>query len=304
MDDARLQTAERTLLGLVRHDDVDGWEIPGRFLGFLRGGPAQPLAAVVRHNDEDVRSLARLVALLDAGYGTAEGRRHAPLGDVAGLARAFARARRLDAAVACLDEVLARDGGGRAEPVPDEPVPPRPSAARTDLPWWAPEVRPDFGGTPRRSDPGPSRWHRTASFAAGWDRQRVAVDRAHLLRRLGRFPDAADAWTAIAAGPGRCAIVAWIELAKLREHRLRDAPGALLAVERGLEALDRRRRLGMPEPALELDLVGRRRRLVRRLSRAEARRRPDRASPDRASPPGSRHSGRSPDGPAPGSVGP
>ena len=44
MDDARLQTVERSLLGLERHGDVDGWEIPGRYLGFLRGGPAEPLA--------------------------------------------------------------------------------------------------------------------------------------------------------------------------------------------------------------------------------------------------------------------
>ncbi len=63
MDDARLGTVERMLLGVRRHDDVDGWEIPGRYLGFLRGGPAQPLAAVVRHNDEDVRSLGRLLAV-------------------------------------------------------------------------------------------------------------------------------------------------------------------------------------------------------------------------------------------------
>ena len=71
LDDARLQTAEAGLLGLERHGDVDGWEIPGRYLGFLRGGPAQPLVEVVRHNDQDVRSLARLLVLLANGYGTA-----------------------------------------------------------------------------------------------------------------------------------------------------------------------------------------------------------------------------------------
>ncbi len=80
MADARLRTVEGTLLGLVRHGDVDGWEIPARYLGFLRGGPAEVLAAVVRHNDEDVRSLARLLALLDTGYATPEARRTAPAG--------------------------------------------------------------------------------------------------------------------------------------------------------------------------------------------------------------------------------
>ncbi len=292
MDDARLQTAERTLLGLVRHDDVDGWEIPGRFLGFLRGGPAQPLAAVVRHNDEDVRSLARLVALLDAGYATADGRRHAPLGDVAGLARAFARERRHHEALACLDEVLDRATGEELREPPPRPEP------RPELPWWAPEARADFGGTVRRAAESPSRWHRTAAFAATWDHQRVAVDRAHLLRRLGRYAEAESAWAALAAGPGRCAIVAAVEVAKLREHRLGDPAGALRATEEGLAATVRRRRLGLPEPTLEVDLAVRRRRLLRRLSRA--------AGPGRrpAATPGSTRSGRSPDGPVPGPDGP
>jgi len=38
------------LLGTHRHGDVDGWQIPGRFLDFLRGAPAEPLVDVVRHN--------------------------------------------------------------------------------------------------------------------------------------------------------------------------------------------------------------------------------------------------------------
>lgn len=254
MENARLQTVERSLLGLERHDDVDGWEIPGRYLGFLRGGPAHPLLAVVRHNDEDVRSLARLVQLLDGGYGSAAARRCAPLGDVAGLARAFARARRPDEALACLDEILSRDE-----------TPGRLSAPDTEPPWWSPRVRADFGGPPR---PGmiPSDGHRSARFAARWDRQRVALDRAHLLRRSRRYVESAEAWQGLAAGPGRTAIVAWIELAKLREHRLRDPHGALEATDRGLEAAQRRRRLGQLEPRLEADLRGRRERLARRLS--------------------------------------
>lgn len=271
MDDARLQTVERSLLGVERHDDVDGWEIPGRYLGFLRGGPAEPLAAVVRHNDEDVRSLARLIALLDAGYTSPKARRDAPIGDVAGLARAFVRARRPVEALACLDEVLARGDAPVAVEVP------RPVVAmtqpRTEVPWWSPRARADFGGPPRPRDRGPSSWHRTAAFAATWDAQRVALDRAHLLRRLGRYPEAADAWAGVAAGPGRSAIVAWIELAKLREHRLGDPAGALDATLRAIAAADRRRQLGMPEPGLEADLTHRLGRLRRRLA---ARPRPPR----------------------------
>ena len=91
MDDARLGTVERMLLGVTRIDDVDGWEIPGRYLGFLRGGPAQPLAAVVRHNDEDVRSLGRLLAHVEQRLGDRQARASAPRGDLAGLAEGAAR---------------------------------------------------------------------------------------------------------------------------------------------------------------------------------------------------------------------
>jgi hypothetical protein len=104
-------------------------------------------------------------------------------------------------------------------------------------------------------------------FDAPWTTERIAIDRAHLLRRVGRHADAADAWSALAAGPGRTAIVAAVELAKLQEHRLRDRPAALAAVLHGLAALERRRRLGRPEPALEADLVRRATRLRRRLTR-------------------------------------
>jgi len=276
MEDARLQTVERSLLGMERHDDVDGWEIPGRYLGFLRGGPAGALSAVVRHNDEDVRSLARIVALLDSGYASDEGRRAAPLGDIAGLARAFVRARRLDDALACLDEVLGRSDARTIAVEAPRPVGPGP-AIRTgpapEVPWWSPRARPDFGGPPRPADHGPSRWHRTAAFSATWDVGRVAFDRAHLLRRLGRHAEAAEAWRAVAAGPGRTAVVAWIELAKLREHHLGDPAGALDAALRAAAAADRRRQLSMPEPALEADL---RRRLVRLRRRLETDRRPSR----------------------------
>ena len=71
MPNARLRTAEAELLGLHRHGDVDGGEIPERYLGFLRGGPAENLVAVVRHNDQDVRSLARLLGHIEGALGDA-----------------------------------------------------------------------------------------------------------------------------------------------------------------------------------------------------------------------------------------
>ena len=287
MDDARLQTVERSLLGVVRHDDVDGWEIPGRYLGFLRGGPAEPLAAVVRHNDEDVRSLARLIALLDTGYTSAEARRDAPIGDVAGLARAFVRARRPEEALACLEEVLERadappvaavievaPAGGRGHaaasrgPVVVAAGPRRTSAGRRGA------IADRRAGTGRP----PSRRPGTRSGSRSTGRTCSAG--------VGRYRDAAEAWAGVAAGPGRTAIVAWIELAKLREHRLGDPAGALDATLRAAAAADRRRQLGMPEPALEADLRHRladsarlRRAPVERLRRSSARLGPARPAP-------------------------
>jgi hypothetical protein len=269
MADARLQTAESELLGLHRVGDVEGWEIPGRYLQFLRGAPAEPLADVVRHNDQDVRSLARLLGYLETNLGDPDGRSVAASGDLAGLARAFARERRLDEALACLDAVFDRD----AEP----PPPPRPTArpvvretvATDDAPWWSPRRRADFGGPPTRHD----RFGgapRTAAFDAPWTTERIAIDRAHLLRRLGRHADAADAWSALAAGPGRGAIIATIELAKLHEHLLRNRPAALATALRGLGQVERRRRLGRPEPALEADLSRRITRLRHRVGSAAA----------------------------------
>jgi hypothetical protein len=136
-------------------------------------------------------------------------------------------------------------------------------------PWWSPRRRADFGGRPERPRFSPG-WDRREAFSRPWDEARISADRAHLLRRLGRIDDAVEAWDAIACGPGRTAVVATIEAAKLREHRLGDAFGALATVERGLDLADRRRARGMPEPALEADLRHRWRRLRARLARAAA----------------------------------
>ncbi len=265
IDDARLGTVERMLLGVQRQDDVDGWEIPGRYLGFLRGGPAQPLAAVVRHNDEDVRSLARLLAHVEQRLGDPTARTSAPRGDLAGLARAFRRERRFEEAVDCLDAALAADPSPPSPPSQPPSAPPR----ALEEPWWSPRRRADFGGRPetRRASGG---WDRREAFARPWDEARIAADRAHLLRRLGRIDEALEAWDAIASGPGRTAVVATIEAAKLREHRVGDAVAAMATVERGLTLADRRRARGLPEPALEADLRHRWRRLRARLSRVAA----------------------------------
>jgi hypothetical protein len=267
MANARLRTAEAALLGLHRVGDLEGWEIPSRYLQFLRGGPADLLVDVVRHNDQDVRSLARLLVHLETRFGDVDRRADAIAGDLAGLARAFAREHRFGDALDCLETALAR---GDEAPIAPVGVAAREAPVAGKDPWWSSRRPADFGGRPPRA-PLLGGTPRTAAFDAPWTTDRIAMDRAHLLRRLGRHGDAAAAWEAIAAGTGQSAILAAIELAKLHEHRLGDRAAAMTAVLRGFSLVERRRRIGRPEPALEADLLRRHDRLRRR-GRLAARR--------------------------------
>ncbi len=261
MPDARLRTVETELLGTYRVGDVDGWQIPGRFLDFLRGAPAEPLMEVVRHNREDVRSLARLLGRIDADYADPVERRRGPRGDLAGLARLFARDGRLEEALDCLDAGLAQPagdlapaGGSRADD-PDDVGP---------QPWWHPRRVADVGGSGRR--PG---WDRitTGRLESPWTAERVLIERARLLRRMRRYDEAAATWRDLTAGRGSVAIHAWTEIAKLREHRLADRPGAIAATRQAVSLSDRRRRLGMGDPIVERALAVR----LSRLRRLEER---------------------------------
>jgi hypothetical protein len=295
MPDARLRSAEAALLGIERVGDVDGWQIPGRYLDFLRGGPADPLVEVVRHNDQDVRSLAHLVAHVERRYADHEARADAPAGDLAGLARAFARDRRLDEALDCLDAAIAAPLSPRQEPIVIPPPSRRPARiAEAAADWWQPAYRADFGGRPRRPEALPA-FDRPAAFAAPWSEERLHLDRAHVLRRLGRIDDACDAWATLATSTGRLGVVAWIELAKLREHRCHDPVGAFEAATRGMAAAERRRRLGRPESVLEANLERRLARLRRRQPAGSGGTARSVVAPER---PGVDRTGRSPDHPS------
>ena len=273
MADARLRTVETDLLGTVRHGDVDGWQIPGLYLDFLRGGEAWPLIDVVRHNREDVRSLARLLGRIDIDYADPSARARQPIGDLAGLARSFGRAGRLDEALGCLDAALAAVPPASVIPVPTEPVrvaiseeqaafdPSDGRDRREPLPWWHPRRPADIGGrTPRAS------WERqvVGRLDSPWTVERVVIERGRLLRRLGRHDEAVATWLDLAAGPGAVAVQAWIEVAKLREHRLGDLLGALDATGRAIAIADRRRRLGLGDPLVDRALATRLERLRRR----------------------------------------
>ena len=261
MPDARLRTVEIELLGTHRDGDVDGWQIPGRFLDYLRGAPAEPLMEVVRHNREDVRSLARLLGRIDADYADPLERRRVPRGDLAGLARLFARDGRLDEALDCLDAGL------------DRPASDGPASAPSDFdggaeaddgaaePWWHPRRIADIGGTRRRPT-----WDRIVAgrLESPWTVERVTIERARLLRRMRRHEEAVAAWRELTGGRGAVAIHAWTEVAKLREHRLADPAGAIEASRTAIALAERRRRLGMGDPVVERALAARLARLLRR----------------------------------------
>ncbi|MEO7663535.1 MAG: ribonuclease H-like domain-containing protein, partial [Candidatus Limnocylindrales bacterium] len=263
----RLQTAETELLGLRRHGDVAGWEIPARYLQFLRDGEPARLLDIVRHNDEDVRSLARLIAHVEQGLGDAAVRRAAPSGDLAGLARAFAMERRFEEALDCLDAAVAghQPGPGTA-PSQSRPEP-HLVREETDQ-WWAPRRRPDFGGRIGRPTVGSAWRHAEGDRLDGpWTPARLHADRARMLRRLGRHVEAEGAWLELADAGGTLGALAWIEIAKLREHRRRDFEAALAATLAALRLVERRRFVARAEIRLERDLAKRAARLRRRISR-------------------------------------
>ena len=260
MADARLRTVERSCSALHRHGDVDGWEIPGRYLGFLRGGPAEPLVDG-RPPQRRGRPLAGPAARparrrLRATGGPRAGPRRPATSP--GLARAFARAGRLDEALACLTRPWTAERGP-ATPVrrhaaasPSARRARRVARARERVPWWSPRR------AGRTSAGRPTRRPRRSASSTG--RARLALDDrtdrrssgppappARPLRRGGR-----DAWLDLARGPrARRAIEAWIEVAKLREHRLRDPPARSTRRARPGPRGATPARSGWPDPRLE-----------------------------------------------------
>jgi uncharacterized protein YprB with RNaseH-like and TPR domain len=84
------QVLDAARLGWHRQDDVLAALIPQHYFDYLRGGPAEPLAAVVRHNQMDLRGLAALVGKIDALLASHDGRDVESL-DLFGLSRYLQR---------------------------------------------------------------------------------------------------------------------------------------------------------------------------------------------------------------------
>jgi uncharacterized protein YprB with RNaseH-like and TPR domain len=64
LPNVRLVSLEMEVLGLFRERDVDGAEIPGIYLDFLKGRPCGRLGTVIEHNANDLVALAAVLARL------------------------------------------------------------------------------------------------------------------------------------------------------------------------------------------------------------------------------------------------
>jgi len=105
----KLTSLERTQCGFEREGDVPGFEIPGRYFGYVREGDARPLEAVLEHNRLDLVSLALLTGLvaqkLEGGGDTASTAREA-----LGLGRLLERGGRLAEAGEAFDRAARLTG--------------------------------------------------------------------------------------------------------------------------------------------------------------------------------------------------
>lgn len=107
LDSMRLTEVERGLLGYYREDDVDGSEIPGLYLGYLRGENPDALRPVLEHNADDLVALPAIVGEL--GARVAKVREADDPRDVLACAQLAVRARDTERAIAFARAVI--EGG-------------------------------------------------------------------------------------------------------------------------------------------------------------------------------------------------
>ena len=110
MPDCRLATLERSVLGVVREDDVPGALIPTLYFQYLRTRRAQPLARVLAHNRDDVLALAGLLGWFARALG---GSASLTAHELLGLGRLW-EARDPERSVAYYREALAAGLSGMA----------------------------------------------------------------------------------------------------------------------------------------------------------------------------------------------
>jgi uncharacterized protein YprB with RNaseH-like and TPR domain len=95
--------------------------------------------------------------------------------------------------------------------------------------------------------------------------RRLSAERARLLAQLGRPEEAVAAWLDIGRRGGPGAAVAWLHIARYREHVERDVAAALAACNEAASVAGRARAWGDPMFAVERDLERRLPRLRRKV---------------------------------------
>lgn len=108
LESCRLQSLEVELMGLRRHGDIPGDEIPHVYFDWVRRRDARMLARVFEHNRQDIVSLAALAVL--ACQWVEEGRAEDPR-DVFSLARVLERAHLFERSEAEYRRALALGAG-------------------------------------------------------------------------------------------------------------------------------------------------------------------------------------------------
>ncbi len=108
LESCRLQSLEAALLGLRRHGDISGEEIPQVYFDWVRRRDARLLARVFEHNRQDIVSLAALAVL--ACQWVEEARAEDPR-DIFSLARVLERGRHYERSEAEYRRALAAGPG-------------------------------------------------------------------------------------------------------------------------------------------------------------------------------------------------
>ena len=95
-----LTTLEEAVLGKTRCDDLPGAQVPERYFTYLKTGEFALLEDVLRHNFDDVRSLAELTAVICSAYRQPEEIRHEQ--DLLGVSKTLLLGGRTHQARTCL----------------------------------------------------------------------------------------------------------------------------------------------------------------------------------------------------------
>lgn len=94
-----LTKLEEAVLGKTRCDDLPGAQVPERYFTYLKTGEFALLEDVLRHNFDDVRSLAELTAVICSAYRQPDALQHEQ--DILSVGRTLLRGGRTQRARAC-----------------------------------------------------------------------------------------------------------------------------------------------------------------------------------------------------------